>query len=928
MSEAYKSRLLLVIYLTSLLVLLLTPLEISFAQTTTESIWQQNVEIIDEGIVDNAELTQDPNCETLNIAYRRVSGVLSVDQNGNQTHNPLQEEEVTPTPAEQCVTSNRQGVFANGFYSPTGNPRKMLKIGTASTSFSAAPIGNTVIAKIRDSSRQADRLSINYNLRFGKLFYVNSGPFKYDIHWDYGTLADPLRYTDDKPVLSDGFRTSQNGRYAVMQLRSGLIFVRVDLQTQEMTPFYRPSSVVNYPTFAISNDGRYAYTNVDNKVIIHDLSTCEISYERDEWVRKLDASQPTGCSSTGDIRQGIRNGSEGYIPGRSQTLPNYPGFSPNGSEITLYSSGAAGWKKVVLRANDYVSSARGYIAMGDSFSSGEGDTEGGTWYEPGTDEQGDTDTFLGRNLCHLSRRSYPYLIAKELDFLSRGVDEEGNPAPVTPLPNGLFHSIACSGAKIHNITGGSELELFAGTGGEDTFAKADNQYSNNYFGNLDNWQPGRIKQLDAFNSSIFGGYLQPEESPKTISIGIGGNDADFGGIIESCVLSPTTCVYAQSGSLAASELALTIAKLKPRLTDLYKEVKLTNPDAGIYVHGYPIFTQGYNGNCGNNVRLDQNETALVEEGVKHMNNVVQAAAKEAGVFYVDVTNILTGRNLCSGVSDENMTVNGITAGNDINNVAFGVFSSGLCFIRTGCLGKESYHPNQKAHEFYKSAIIEQTTNLTAAMPEPELANYPTPDIFFGQVAADQIAELNGGRSYTIVIPEPKPFIITSNKGSLEILQNELLAGSELEVLVESTPRTLGTFMVSEDGVLEESITLPEDLEPGPHRIFIKGVSKFGETISYYEQIIVGNSANDFDGDGVENSADSCSLVPDSGIDLDEDGIDDVCDEDIQELEPEEPEEPEEKPKRSWRERVKNFFRKIRWFLFNFFQNNHSFFGRR
>ncbi|MCJ8273734.1 MAG: hypothetical protein MJK04_30590, partial [Psychrosphaera sp.] len=179
MSEAYKSRLLLVIYLTSLLVLLLTPLEISYAQTTTESIWQQNVEIIDEGIVDNAELTQDPNCETLNIAYRRVSGVLSVDQNGNQTHNPLQEEEVTPTPAEQCVTSNRQGVFANGFYSPTGNPRKMLKIGTASTSFSAAPIGNTVIAKIRDSSRQADRLSINYNLRFGKLCYVSSGPFKY-----------------------------------------------------------------------------------------------------------------------------------------------------------------------------------------------------------------------------------------------------------------------------------------------------------------------------------------------------------------------------------------------------------------------------------------------------------------------------------------------------------------------------------------------------------------------------------------------------------------------------------------------------------------------------------------------------------------------------------------------------------------------------
>ncbi|MGB1036804.1 MAG: hypothetical protein ACPGYQ_06240, partial [Candidatus Puniceispirillales bacterium] len=53
-----------------------------------------------------------------------------------------------------------------------------------------------------------------------------------------------------------------------------------------------------------------------------------------------------------------------------------------------------------------------------------------------------------RNLCHLSRRSYPYLMAVELGYLANTTQ--------SPPADGLFHSVACSGAKIHNIIGGTE----------------------------------------------------------------------------------------------------------------------------------------------------------------------------------------------------------------------------------------------------------------------------------------------------------------------------------------------------------------------------------------------------------------------------------------------------------------------------------------
>jgi hypothetical protein len=49
-------------------------------------------------------------------------------------------------------------------------------------------------------------------------------------------------------------------------------------------------------------------------------------------------------------------------------------------------------------------------------------------------------------------------------------------------------------------------------------------------------------------------------------------------------------------------------------------------------------------------------------------------------------------------------------------------------------------------------------------------------------------------------------------------------------------------------------------------------------------VYVQASADDFDGDGIANSLDSCQYIPNSGNDTDQDDVDDACDTNITKLE--------------------------------------------
>lgn len=61
---------------------------------------------------------------------------------------------------------------------------------------------------------------------------------------------------------------------------------------------------------------------------------------------------------------------------------------------------------------------------------------------------------------------------------------------------------------------------------------------------------------------------------------------------------------------------------------------------------------------------------------------------------------------------------------------------------------------------------------------------------------------------------------------------------------------------------------------------IYGKNIAGEPIDIYKNVLLVASPDDYDGDGVPNTSDTCTFIVSSGLDVDQDGVDDACDGEI------------------------------------------------
>lgn len=853
------------------------------AKAVEDSIWSGNIQISNNVEIDvNDRFLAKCEYQTVTQKQYRSAGV--VISGGNINLNELNMH--ASLTKEECVVQNKHGLFGGVYWSPSGNPADVLEI--PSTNILPVPSSNVLLFSFTSGTDPfgSFRASINYNFpAIGKVeMAYKGGPSvnsrRYYKKWTVTSSAPLLQYSNASPMLFRNIEFSKNGKYAVAALTTGML-IKIDLQTQEITPIGQmPFNSKNW-ALAISNDGNYALSRESNisALKLYDLTGCINRYTSGNYPN-------TGVTTTGCVSRDIQSMITGVYPSAgSGLLYNYI-FSPDSASFNVDVLFGTTRRRLTFSSEDYVSTAQGYLAMGDSYSSGEGDTEGGVWYEQGTDEQGDKTTFAGRNLCHLSRRSYPYLMAIELGYLSNNVD--------SPKPDGLFHSVACSGAKIHNIIGavGEKQD----NGGPDSFAITDNQYR--YVqGELESWQVGYEKQI---------GYLEPRNdefasrkgvNPEIITLGIGGNDAGFGDFLNACA-EPGTCEHAVPGSKKSTQLISTIAQNKSRLTSTFKQIKQYAPSARIYVHGYPKFIEGSGGYCRLNVPFNDQERLFMSSAIEYMNSVVEASAKEAGVFYVDIEDIFAGRMLCSDVDKSLIVMNGVTAGNDIESPYLDGFSLGICLPRTGCLGSESFHPTFEGFKLYKQAILAQTNNLQAEMPDPTNSFIPTPMLQFGLDAVSAVSAMNNNNGYSGTILRLDDDLISGfdfSRKTMNLNIQGLMPNSNVQVVVESEPTVLGTFVTDVNGNLVTNVQLPENLEPGYHEIHILGQDKFAGNTDSRQSFVLAEAIGDFDGDGLDDSVDSCPSTFNSGIDVDEDGIDDACDSQTELAQQEEEQLPEEEP---------------------------------
>lgn len=514
---------------------------------------------------------------------------------------------------------------------------------------------------------------------------------------------------------------------------------------------------------AITNNGRYVVASSPSftRFRLYDLDDC---------------SSITSCKFL-DLQKHFKDNVTGFVSSvRLRFSTDY--------SLRMYMVQQVGSvKKIIhqtLRAAGHEATDFGYLGLGDSFASGEGAYQ----YKASTD--------VGNNKCHLSQRSYPYLIADEL-----GINEA--------------ESIACSGATIEDV----------------------NTMSPTYRGQVND----RISYEDRDNiSEILGAYSPgfiPQNdfikkySPEVITISTIGNDIGFSDKIKACLM-PGTCYSTYEDRL---EAALEVNAQFDRLLGMYADIKEEMQGKKVYVIGYPEVAMD-NGSCGGNVRLDAQEVKFSNQLIRHLNDMIELAAKKIGFFYVDVEQAFYGHRLCEA-SYPAEAINGITAGDDIIDLPFTDFG--------GPIGNESFHPNDLGHRKFKEVILQKTNNFAASMPAP-ITTTVAPKISNSMKLLKDMPK--SGRDTRTV----KHIQNMLEKES--VLQNEIIdvnvpqidsgfkTSSNVEAWLHSEPTKLGTFTTDTSGDLSLQVAIPQDIPLGFHTIHLIGTSVSGKPVDLQKVIYV------------------------------------------------------------------------------------------
>jgi lysophospholipase L1-like esterase len=133
-------------------------------------------------------------------------------------------------------------------------------------------------------------------------------------------------------------------------------------------------------------------------------------------------------------------------------------------------------------------------------------------------------------------------------------------------------------------------------------------------------------------------------STTLVSITIGGNDAGFSTVMETCVLAPTSvCLSA----VAASE-AYVADELPAKLDATLQTIKDDAPAAKIVVLGYPdLYDLSQSSSC---IGLSTADRSALNQGAGDLDSALASAAAAEGDTYADVRNEFAGHEICDSDS--------------------------------------------------------------------------------------------------------------------------------------------------------------------------------------------------------------------------------------------------------------------------------------
>ncbi len=739
-----------------------------------------------------------------------------------------------------AAAADRSG-YAIGF----GQDTKMYRL--RGLEHQSAMLGPNTNA-FRQSNGYYDVLSVllNPESKVQKITNSTNGAVEYRYNWLNNpdvVLADPAGHDLRVGVMA----VTPNGRWlAVEAIGRGIVFV--DLKTEEIKLVSRARGSSSNrghlaQHIAISDNGRYIVTAGMSmrETVISVTKNCGVQLSDDE---QLHGGRPLSnpCEEL-DLWSYFQHNVDTYAHAV------FPVFGAGGTTLNInvfsYTDGAQ-W--VTLKTGDDNPPLPtepvfhlDYLALGDSYSSGEGDTEkdlltGQKYYLPHTDTEGGGT--VPKEKCHISSRSYPFVLTKMMG-----------------IANTRMESVACSGALVSKDYA-QDNEDYYGQGERLKALGSDGMIEAYKADALNEFIPGRNQQIEFVR----------EYQPKAITLTGGGNDAGFGKVAIACA-SGGACDFSNTTE-GKTRLGKAIGNQYGHLASLYRDLHEASRHTKIYVLGYPQFFSEEHGLCGANVRFNQEERIMARAAVTYMNNVIEAAAETAGVEYIDIEQSLGENILCSG---QESYVTGLAMSGKITADIPELFS------------QESFHPNAKGHQKIAEAV-------RAALGDTRLDEYEycnttgetnCPIAWWLDVepeVPDFFAEAMSGDATNYVHSEVlDKNIIQKGKDTLRIELEGLKPNTAVSVWLFSSPTNLGIYTTDVSGNLSMDIPIPENIPAGAHTLQLESETFSDEPIALWQIVWVAGREGDIDEDGSQDTSQACLFTQDSGLDHDKDGVDDACD---------------------------------------------------
>jgi len=133
-------------------------------------------------------------------------------------------------------------------------------------------------------------------------------------------------------------------------------------------------------------------------------------------------------------------------------------------------------------------------------------------------------------------------------------------------------------------------------------------------------------------------------STTLVSITIGGNDAGFSGVMETCVLASTSsCLNAVS----TAESFIT-SQLPARLDSTLRAIRTHAPNARIVLLGYPhLYDLSKSGTC---IGLSTSDRTALDAGADALDMALQVAAVHNSDTFADVRGQFASHEICDSPS--------------------------------------------------------------------------------------------------------------------------------------------------------------------------------------------------------------------------------------------------------------------------------------